>query len=159
MSKTGFCSVCRSEKVKVVNEVIEAGGSFNEALVIAQENGFTFSKGTFFRHKTHITSALITDAEAARKNPVVLPKSNKAVLEAIRDLGMRKAVTNPESVTVNQALRAASILNEKETKQDSVIVVLAKALQQQHDEPEIPEISGEYHEVPRLESKVKVMEV
>jgi hypothetical protein len=138
MSKTGFCSICRQPKVKVVNEVIAAGGSFPAALERAQDAGFNFSKATFFKHKAHATSTLLTD----------VPKTNRAVLEAIRDLGMQKALENPDSITVNQALRAASILAEKESKQDHILIVLAKRLQQDST-PEI--IEGEFTEMPRLE--------
>lgn len=147
-SKTGYCSICKHPKVKIVNEVIAGGGSYNAALDRAAEVDWTFAKGTFFKHKSHATSALLTDADKARKNPVV-PQSNKAVLEAIRDLGMRKALEDPDSVTVNQALRAAAILAEKESKQEGVLVVLAKALQ--GPPPEV--IEGEYEVLPRLELK------
>lgn len=148
MSKTGYCSICKNPKVKVVNDAIKGGASFSAALEIAQDHGLKFSKATFYSHKSHVTSPLLTDAEAARKNPIVQPQSNKAVLEAIRDLGMRKAMADPDSVTVNQALRAAAILAEKESKQDSILIVLAKALQA----PAAPElIEGEYEEVPLLE--------
>jgi hypothetical protein len=147
-SKTGYCSICKHPKVKIVNEVIAGGGSFNAALDRASEVGWAFAKGTFFKHKEHATSSLLTDADKARKNPVI-PQSNKAVLEAIRDLGMRKALEDPDSVTVNQALRAASILAEKESKQEGVLVVLAKALQGRP--PEV--IEGEYEVLPRLEMK------
>jgi hypothetical protein len=147
MSKTGFCSICRQPKVKVVNEVIAAGGSFPAALERAQDAGFNFSKATFFKHKAHASSTLLTDAEASRKK-LAVPKTNRAVLEAIRDLGMQKALENPDSITVNQALRAASILAEKESKQDHILIVLAKRLQQDST-PEI--IEGEFTEMPRLE--------
>jgi len=149
--KTGYCSICKHPKVKVVNEVIAGGGSYSAALDRAQEFDFKFAKATFYTHKSHATSPLITDAEAARKNPVV-PQSNKAVLEAIRDIGMKKALENPDSVTVNQALRAASILAEKEGKHESVLIVLAKALQ--GTPPEL--IEGSWREVPQLETEEEV---
>lgn len=148
--KTGYCSICKNPKVKVVNEVIKTGGSFTKALYAATEEGFTFAKATFYTHKAHATSPLLTDAETARKKPIV-PQSNKAVLEAIRDLGMAKALSDPDSVTVNQALRAASILSEKEGKQDSILVILAKALQTGGISPMVEVIEGSYEEVPRLE--------
>ena len=147
-SKTGFCSICKNPKVKVVNEVIAGGGSYSAALERAEEAGFRFSKGTFFKHKAHATSPLLTDAEKARKNPIV-PSSNKAVLEAIRDLGMKKALENPDAVTVSQALRAASILADKEPRQEGILVVLAKELQGRP--PEV--IEGEFTELPMLETK------
>jgi hypothetical protein len=148
MSKTGYCSICRQPQVKVVNDAIAGGASFPAALERAQEKGFKFSKATFFKHKDHATSPILTDAENARKKSIV-PKNNRAVLEAIRDLGMQKALENPESVTVNQALRAASILAEKESRQDHILIVLAKALQQEG--PPVEVIEGEFTELPRLE--------
>lgn len=148
MSKTGFCSICRHPKVKIVNEVIAGGGSYTAALDRAEVAGFRFSKGTFYSHKAHAESPLLTDADKARKSPIV-PQSNKAVLEAIRDLGMKRAMENPESVTINQALRAASILAEKESKQDHILVVLAKELQGPLNNVEV--IEGEYTETPLLE--------
>lgn len=147
-SKTGFCSICKHPKVKVVNEVIAGGGSYNAALDRAADFDWSFAKGTFLKHKGHATSPLLTDAEKARKNPIV-PQSNRAVLEAIRDMGMKKALEDPDSVTVNQALRAASILAEKDSKQDNIIVLLAKQLQ--GSPPEL--IEGEYTALPALETK------
>lgn len=132
--------------MKVVNEVIALGGSYSAALDRAEEVGLKFAKATFYNHKSHATSPLLTDADKARKNPVA-PQSNRAVLEAIRDMGMKRALENPDSVTVNQALRAASILAEKESKKDSILVVLAKALQ--GEAPEL--IEGEFSDVtPKL---------
>ena len=148
--KTGFCSLCRHPKVKALNEVIKAGGSYSAALDEMAQYDWRFAKATFYTHRDHSTSALVTDAEKARKNPVV-PQSNKAVLEAIRDLGMAKALADPDSVTVNQALRAASILAEKESRTEGVLVILAKALQGPPT-PATPEIiEGEYREMPLLE--------
>lgn len=147
--KTGFCSLCRHPKVKELNAVIKAGASFTAALEEMEKHSWRFSKATFYTHREHSTSALITDAEKARKNPIV-PQSNKAVLEAIRDLGMQKALSDPDSVTVNQALRAAAILADKESKQDSIYVVLAKAVQAKPVEI----IEGEFTEVtPLLETQ------
>ena len=150
MSKTGFCSICKQPKVKVINDAIKAAASFTAALEIAEDNGFRFAKATFYSHKEHVTSPLLTDAEKARANPVVQPRSNKAVLEAIRDLGMAKAIADPDSVTVNQALRAAAILAEKESKTEGILVVLAKALQ---GAPAQEVIEGSFTEMPMLETQ------
>lgn len=102
--------------------------------------GFTFAKQTFLKHKEHRQHPLLTDAEEARKT---VPVSNRAVLEAIRDIGMKKALEDPEAVNVNHALRAAKILQDSEGKQETVLVLLAKAVQ--GAPPEI--ITGEYKEI------------
>ena len=146
--KTGYCSICKHPKVAAVNEVIKAGGSFTAALEEASTYDWKFAKGTFFTHKAHVTSPLLTAADEARKNPVIVPHNNKAVLEAIRDAGFKKIMENPDSITPSQTLRAASILAEKEGKADTIHVVLAKLLQ---GAPATEFIEGEYT-VERLET-------
>ena len=155
--KTGFCSICRHPKVKVINEVIAGGGSYSAALDRGEEFGIKFAKATFYNHKSHATSTLITDAEKARKNPIMPtgPGSNRGFLEAIRDLGMKKALENPETVTVNQALRAASILSDKEGKHVAIEIVLAKALQ--GTPPEL--IEGSWSEASGRSDRSEVQEI
>jgi hypothetical protein len=125
LSKTGYCSLCKNPKVMLLNNAIKAGKGYTVVMRELESEGFSMSKVTFLKHKAHLTSPLITAAEAARKaNPV----SNRAVLEAIRDLGMQKALDNPDDVKIDHALRAAKILQDAEGKQESVLVVLAKAV-------------------------------
>lgn len=121
--KTGYCSVCRRPDIKQINKAIEAGFSYNTVRGMFEDPP---AKATFFKHKDHVKSPLLTDAETARANPVIKPESNKEVLEAIRDIGLKNAMDNPESITPSHALRAAQILAEKEQKTDSVKVMLAK---------------------------------
>lgn len=123
--KTGYCSICRRPDVKQINKAIEAGFSYQSVRDITSNPP---AKATFFKHKEHVTSPLLTDAEAARENPVIQPKSNKEVLEAIRDIGLANAMENPDRITTTHALRAAEILSAKEKRVDSVTVVLAKLL-------------------------------
>jgi hypothetical protein len=72
----------------------------------------------------------------------------------IRELGMRKAIENPEEVTVDHALKAASILQAAEKKGDNILVVLAKAVMAEPPDDIVGLISqgadvveGEYEEV------------
>jgi hypothetical protein len=74
---------------------------------------------------------------------LVGPRNNRAILEAIRDIGMQRALENPEEVKIDHALRAAKILQDAEGKQETVLVLLAKAVQ--GPVPEI--IEGEYREL------------
>lgn len=123
--KTGYCSVCKRDDIKRFNKAIEDGWSY-------QSVKDTFlnppAKATFFKHKEHVTSPLLTQAEAARLNPVIKPRTNKEVLEAIRDIGLQNAVEHPEKITANHAIRAAAILSEKE-KTQNVQIVLAELVQ------------------------------
>ena len=123
--KTGYCSICKRPDVKAINNAIKAGLSYNQVKDMLPDPP---AKATFAKHKSHVTSPLITDAEAARKSPVLTPRSNKEVLEAIRDIGLANAMENPDRITTNHALRAAAILSEKEQKTDNVKIILAKLL-------------------------------
>lgn len=143
MSKQGYCSLCQHPKKLILNDKIAAGKGFTVALREMDEFGMSFSKTTFLTHKGHITSPLITAVEEARANPVIAPKNNRAVLEMIRDLGARKAMENPEEVTVKDALKAASILQQAEGKQENILVILAKAVMQ----PSLEIIEGDYKEL------------
>lgn len=149
MSKTGYCSLCKHPQVTALNNAINAGKGYVTCLrEMDQAFGMSFAKGTFLKHKEHITAPLITAAEDARKNALT-PRNNRAVLEAIRDIGMRKALDDPDSVKIDHALRAAKILQDAEGKQETVLVLLAKAVQGPTPQPET--IEGEYTEVPQLE--------
>lgn len=139
MSKTGYCSLCRHPKVKALNNAIIAGKGYTVASREMEQLGMKFAKATFLTHKAHLKSPLMTDAEVAHKE---VPVSNRAVLEAIRDIGMKKALDDPDAVNVNHALRAAKILQDAEGKQETILVLLAKAVQ--GPPPEI--IDGEYVE-------------
>ena len=144
MSKTGYCSLCRSPKVEYLNNAIAAGKGYTKALAEMADLGVTFSKNTFLKHKSHITAPLITEAEAARKNPAIKPQSNRGVLEMIRDIGAQKAIDNPDTINLNHTIRAAKILADMEGKQEAAYIILAKAVQP------VPLLEGEFREIPEL---------
>lgn len=146
MSKTGYCSLCKNPKVMLLNNAIKAGKGYTIVSRELEPEGIKMSKVTFLKHRNHITAPLLTEAENARKHSLVGPRNNRAVLEAIRDLGMKRALDNPEEVKIDHALRAAKILQDAEGKQEQILVVLAKSVM--GPPPEI--IEGEYRE---LESK------
>lgn len=125
MANTGYCSICKRPDLKIINKGIEAKLSYNSIRDLIEDPP---AKATFFKHKDHITSPLMTDADLARKNPVLKIGSNKEVLEAIRDIGLQNAMEHPDKITPSHALRAASILSDKEQKTDSVKIILARLL-------------------------------
>jgi hypothetical protein len=148
MSKTGYCSLCKHPKALALNNAIAAGKGYTVVSREMAEYGMKFAKTTFLTHKSHITSPLLTAAEEARKNPVIAPKSKRAVLEMIRDMGVQRAMEHPEEIGVNHALRAAKILQDAEGKQESVLIILAKSLMG----PPPPEmIEGSYMELTTTE--------
>src|SRR5687767_6922392 len=146
MGREGFCKLCASPYAAALNRLILDGKNAGECLRYTEPLGLKFQRHTWYRHKEdHLTHPLITAVAKAKKNPLIVPKSNTGVLEAIRELGMRRAIENPEEVTVDHALKAASILQASEKKGDNILVVLAKAVMA--EAPADIYIEGEYMEV------------
>lgn len=148
--KPGFCKLCVSPYAAALNKKIEQGANAAEAQRWAKDIDpkFTFNRATFYEHQKHITHPLIPAAEQARKNPVIVPRTNVGALEAIRDIGMQRAVEHPDEVTVDHALKAMGILEQKKGGTDSFIVVMAKAMQ---EPAQLEVVEGEWKEAPDAE--------
>lgn len=148
----GACKICEWEGSAFLNRKYAADTEgFNAAKAAAfaktLDPEFTFNRQTWYAHVTHITHPIVSAVKKASQNPIVVPKTNTGVLEAIRDLGIRRAVENPEEVTVDHALRAASELNRKQSGTDNVLIVFAKVLS---GEVQAEAIVGEWSEAPAL---------
>jgi len=140
--KPGFCKICDSAYATIINKLLEQGKNEAETkrAVQAIDPDFTWNRQTLYLHKEHITHSLITHQKMALADPIIVPKTNIGALEAIRDIGMQRAINYPDEVTVGDALKAVSIMEQRREKRDSVWVVLAKAMNNQ-----LPElIEGEY---------------
>lgn len=94
--------------------------------------GFTFNRQTFYRHKEHITAPedkVVAYAERARADvPVIRNATNKQFLEAVRDIGYTQAVNDPESVTLEHALKAAGLLEQSKQKSGDITLVFAQVV-------------------------------
>jgi hypothetical protein len=126
----GACKLCESIYAEAINKMIVADknqGEIKRALY-AIDPVFSFSKPTFYDHKRHITHPLVTAQKAALANPLVIPKTNRGALEAIRDIGMQKAIQNPDIVTIDQSLKAIGIMEAGKQPVDNFIVILAKKM-------------------------------
>lgn len=150
--KPGYCRLCDSPWAAAINALVAQDKNEAEVKRSIQQidPAMTWNRQTFYNHKKHITSPLITHARAAQENPVVAPKTNRGVLEAIRDIGMKRAMENPDEITVDHALRAAAELNKTENKTENWMVVLAKTIA---GGPATEVIEGEFSEVPQLETE------
>jgi hypothetical protein len=149
--KPGFCKLCVSPYAAALNKQIEKGLNAAECQRWAKEldEKFTFNRATFYTHRDeHITHPLIPAAEQARRNPVIVPRTNVGVLEAIRDIGRQRASEHPEEVTVDHALKAATALEQRKGGTDNIIILLAKAMQGAPMPVEAQIVEGEYREVP-----------
>lgn len=76
----------------------------------------------------------------------MLPRvsTNEQYLEAIRDLGYKRAVENPEEVTIDHGLKAAQVLASQKRGGGDTIILLAKVFTG-GGLPDV--IDGEYQEV------------
>lgn len=148
--KPGYCKLCTFAGAQFLNARYEREGkdAFNaaRALEFAQtlDPSFSFTRSVWYAHTKHITHPLVTAADAARNSPVVVPKTNVGALEMIRDIGMKRAVDNPDEVTVDHAIKAATELNKKQAGTDNVFIAFAKVLS---GEQPAEIIVGEWREI------------
>lgn len=154
----GWCSLCKSPFLPAINELVKQGKNAGEAARAMSVFDVSFDRHTYYKHKTHIADGerMQTMVEKARENALTggeTPKSTRAVLERIRDMGMANALANPEEVTVDHALKAAAELNKQESKGEGVLVILAKAAMGVAHPDVAAYIEGEYTDVtPELET-------
>lgn len=155
----GYCRICDHPAAQFLNQKLadapldkRGKSTFNAARAaeFALELGLTFSRETWYSHVEHITHPLITHAKAAQSSPAIQPRTNQGVLEMIRDIGMKRALDNPDEVTVDHAIKAATALEAKKLGSDNVIILLAKFMAAQKPEELTGEevIQGHWRELP-----------
>ena len=147
MPASGHCKICASPYAVAVNKLLSEGKNSTEVTKAMEPFPISFTRKTLGEHKKHITSPLQTLVEKAQAKPVIKPTSNRAVLEAIRDLGMQRAMDNPGEVTIDHALKAAAELQKAETKGETVQILLAKVVMQELAPDVKGYIEGEYKEL------------
>jgi hypothetical protein len=122
--KPGFCKICAHEAAPRLIKAARDGLNAAQAQEIASVHGLTFNRQTWYEHRKHAQTAgqrVVQAAEKVRREGALTIRDiqkhdNTTVLEAIRDLGMARALENPEDVTVDQALKAASILEQRKDR-------------------------------------------
>lgn len=132
--RSGFCSICASPNAIEYVAGARKGWNakqFNEA---AEANGESWNRQTWYSHLRHAKSGeqhLIQAAEKVRRQGAltvgdIKKSSNAQLLEAIRDIGMAKALANPDDVTIDQALKAVQIMEgRKEKGSDALNILIA----------------------------------
>lgn len=148
--------ICDSVAGQFLNKQVEEdpkGFSSMKARELGEQLGITFNRQTWYSHLRHITHPLISYQKAALADPVLVPKTNQGVLEAIRDLGMKRAAEHPDEVTVDHAIKAATALENRRLGSDNVIVMIAKWMSTSKPEDlESDTIEGRWREVPAEEA-------
>jgi hypothetical protein len=127
--KVGYCKLCAWEHALELNRKIRDGTIKNaaQAQEFALRYGLTFNRQTFYNHKPHALGtegAVVQAASQAMKKLQVKNSSNDEFLGAIRNIGMARAIQNPEDVSIDHALKAASILEARKDKAGDQINLL-----------------------------------
>lgn len=142
----GYCRVCDSDLLRDINARLRKGQAI--AAIerwLRDDKGFPVSQPTLRRHREHITDPKTTFVESARKNPrIKRGVTTQDFLQTLVEIGAEKADADPDSISIDQSIRAAQILEGRKDKQVDVLLVIARSLMGQAP-PEI--IEGEYREV------------
>ncbi len=138
----GYCSVCDSEHKSEINKRMKRGDTIASIGRYLKEKESPISEPTLRKHRKHITDPKTTFVENARKNPVIKRVTSREFLQALVDEGARKVEEEPESVSIDQAIRAAQIIETSKEKQVDALVTIARMLMGQAPQPEL--IEGEY---------------
>jgi hypothetical protein len=135
----GFCKICAHPDAHVFIRGAREGGktgkgwNSKEAQEAGRVYGLTFSRQTWYAHLDHAKTGeqrLITAAQKVREDGAltvqgIKKSSNTELLEAIRDIGSQRAINNPEEVTLDHALKAVQIMeNRKDKSSDSLNILV-----------------------------------
>jgi hypothetical protein len=145
----GSCKICSGQYADQINNMIQAGKNEGQIKRAIREidPAIWWSRPTFYAHKEHITHPLVTAADAARKNPLIVPSTNRGALEMIRDAGMRQIIDNKVVLTPDHTLKAISIMEQSKRPIESIWIVLAKLMNTGSPEQSGEVIVGEYTEM------------
>ena len=131
--KPGFCKVCAFEHEPEINQKLKAGYNAARINEYTQDKwGFSANRQTWYSHKKHITAPedKVVSLVARKKSemPVIRKTTNRQFLEAVRDLGMTRAMDNPEEISIDHALKATQILENSREKSGDITLILARVV-------------------------------
>ena len=121
----GYCKICAHPDAAPRMIVAARDGlSSAKALEIARVYGLEFNRKTWYAHVEHAmtgTGRMMQAADKVREQGLltmdqVKKTSNTGLLEALRDIGMAKAVLHPENVSIDHALKAVQIMEAKKDR-------------------------------------------
>jgi hypothetical protein len=142
------CILCSSPQVDEINRGIRNGWNAGEYSRQMSRHGKPATRQAFYRHKKHLDAPGTDLVALAHDNatPLVIRRSsNSEFLETVRDVGLAKVERDPESVTLEQALKAASILEGRKASHGDQINLLVKVVTGHASSAYT--IEGEYTEV------------
>lgn len=139
--KAGFCKICAHPDgwrfVEGVTKGGKSGKGWNaaEAAEAGARFGLSFSRLTWYNHQKHVRGE-VASPETASPVPTDGPKervpvrkaSNVEYLETIRDMALARALNNPDEVTIEQGLKATSILEGRKSQASDSINLLVQVV-------------------------------
>jgi len=129
--KPGYCKVCSFSEVDAINDRLQKGWNARQVNDFAKQFGVRFNRQTIYAHKAHATDPrdkVIAYAERTKAVAPIRTGTTDQFLEAVRDIGLRRIEQTPDEVTLDHALKAATILSQKKEKQTNVFLMLAKVV-------------------------------
>lgn len=148
--KPGFCSICASPLAASINKLLAEGANARQVRDFVASAGVTpWSRPTMYNHRDHAMGPekrVVQIAEQQRKALAIRKSSNTEFLEAVRDIGMAKAESNPEEISIDQAMKAAQILESRKERNDNFALLVAFVT---GNKPAGVIIEGEATEVPQ----------
>ena len=135
MGKQGFCKLCSIRDAQAqldLDQHIRDGWNAGQVgRWLKSRYEITATRQTIYSHQDHVkhprdrlvTAVQRTQQRALSTRPVA---SNEQFLEAIRDIGYQRAMDNPEEVTVDQSIKAASILAGSKRSGGEITLILAR---------------------------------
>ena len=135
--KQGYCKLCAMKDGLIQNQLDErtrmkwSPKQLNTWLETKVPGWVDVDRMTFYKHRKHVMhpqDRIVTAVQKAEQRALqTVPESSPdAFLGALVSLGHQKAIDNPEEVTIDHALRAASTLKQsKDTGKSGLNVLIA----------------------------------
>lgn len=124
--KRGHCAICSSPLAESINQMIRDGKNTTDIRAFVTAAGQTpWSRPTIYNHKDHALTPEKALVKAVRQDLQIRKGSNQEFLEVVRDIGLARAEADPESITIDQALKATQILEGRKDKTDSLAILVA----------------------------------
>ena len=146
VGKPGYCKICDSPFAFQVNKLLSKGQNYTQVTKALEPFDFTFNRQTLYKHRDHSSDPKTTFVKKAQREGAVTTVSNEQFLESIRDAAARNVELSPESVTVDQGIKAATSLMADRTTKDTLAIVLMKVMTGRREEV----IEGDWREVKEL---------
>lgn len=143
----GFCKLCSFKDAKFqlsYDERCRANWSpknLNEWVLTQDQPGAVASKETIYNHRKHVQhpkDRIVSAVQRtqARTLDVAKPQSSPDdFLQAVVEIGARRAVENPDEITIDHALRAAQALKQGGNNAKGGLAVIIGLLTGQSNAP------------------------